>query len=358
MPDQPRISDPERRQAVLLEAILGALSRLAERRPMLVVIEDLHRVDPATRSVAAFLARVSRGQRLALLATYQPDALDQDHPLRETLAEMADAPVPPVALRLDPLGRDELAELITGVEGERPSATVLLLVSERSRGNPLVAEELLAARRELSSASLTGSLAALVLARLALRSPECRRVLRLLAPAERAMSRAELARVATAYEAGTDRPPPRSSSAPRRGDGTLDADLAAGVAEAMRARVRRRAARSGGIGAQDTGRSVKGNGIERLASGFDDAATEETSLEIRHELVARAIATDILPRQRPRHHVALATAAADRPGSRSALARRAPSVGGSPGGDRRGRRSRRRSMLPRRPWRRSSWPSS
>ncbi len=209
------------------------LSRLAERQPMLVIIEDLHRVDPATRSVAAFLARVSRGQHLALLATYQPDALDQDHPLRETLAAMADAPEPPTSLSLAPLGRDELAELIAGVEGDRPTASVLLLVSERSRGNPLIAEELLAARRELSSASLTGTLASLVRARLALRSPECRRVLRLLAPAERPMSRTELARVAAAFEDGHLRPPPRSTSAPRRGDAFLDADLAAGVAEAM-----------------------------------------------------------------------------------------------------------------------------
>jgi hypothetical protein len=55
-------------------------------------------------------------------------------------------------------------------------------------------EELVAARRELRSATLTGSLADLVAPRLARRSPECRRVLRLLSPAERPMDRARLAR--------------------------------------------------------------------------------------------------------------------------------------------------------------------
>ena len=84
-------------------------------------------------------------------------------------------PRPPERLVLPPLDRDELAALIEGIEGERASASLLLLVAERSGGLPLVAEELLAARRELPSASLTGSFDELVIARLAIRSRECRR---------------------------------------------------------------------------------------------------------------------------------------------------------------------------------------
>ena len=289
LPDRPVVIDAERRQPRLLEGVLGVLSRLGERRPIVVVLEDLHRVDPATRSLAAFLARVSRGQRVCLVATYQPDALDQDHPLHATLAAMAGSPRAPRATSLPPLGRDELAELIAGVEGERPSASVLLLVAERSKGSPLVAEELLAARRELSSASLTGSLDALVTARLALRSPECRRALRLLAPVERPVDRAELADIAAAFESGSLRPPPRSTTAPRRGDGVLDADLAAGVTEAIE----------------------HGFLVERSAAAGADGA--RSVLALRHELIGRAIVADLLPHLRPRHHAAVAAAAVDRP---------------------------------------------
>ena len=89
LPERPVISDVERRQPRFLEVVLGVLSRLAERHPVVIVLEDLHRVDPATRSLVAFLARVSRGQRVCLVATYQPDALDQGHPLHATLAAMA-----------------------------------------------------------------------------------------------------------------------------------------------------------------------------------------------------------------------------------------------------------------------------
>jgi DNA-binding CsgD family transcriptional regulator/tetratricopeptide (TPR) repeat protein len=289
IPERELVIDPERRQPRLLEGILGILTRLGERRPILLVFEDLHRADPSTRSLASFIGRVSRGQRVAILATYQPDALHQEHPFRQTLDAMAEGPRPATGVALHPLVRSELAELIEGIEGQRPSATVLLLVAERSHGSPLVAEEFLAARRELSSASLTASLSTLVTARLALRSPECRRVLRLLAPAGRPVGRAELAEVAATLEDGRLRPPPRSTSSPRRGDGVLDPDLAAGVVEAIE----------------------HGFVVER-PSTVAGAAGE--TLEIRHELIARAIVADLLPHQRPRHHAALAAAAADRPG--------------------------------------------
>jgi DNA-binding CsgD family transcriptional regulator/tetratricopeptide (TPR) repeat protein len=187
---------------------------------------------------------------------------------------MTSARRPADRLPLDPLHRDELADLIEAIEGERPTGSALVLVAERSRGIPLVAEEVLAARRELSRASLPGSFEDLVVARLGLRSPECRRVLRLVAPAGRPLTIPELADVAAAYERMVEgRQPPRSSSAPRRADGPIDADLTAGLAEAVE------------------------HGI--LEVGDD-------GVDFRHELVGRAVVADLLPGQRHRHHLALA----------------------------------------------------
>ena len=140
---------PERRQARLLEGILGVLGRLGERRPVLLVVEDLHRADAATRTLVTFLARLARNQRLAIVGTFQGDAIDRDHPWTQDLEDLATAPRQPHHLTLPPLGRHELARLIESIEGTRPSASVLVVVVERSGGRPLVAEELLAARREL-----------------------------------------------------------------------------------------------------------------------------------------------------------------------------------------------------------------
>ena len=267
------VTAPERRQARTMEGILRVLGRLGEDHPVLLVLEDVHRADAATRALVTFLARVSHDQRLAIVGTYQPDVVGRDDPWLADLEGMSSGPHPARRLELHPLDRDELASLIEGAQGERPSASLLLLVAERSGGLPLVAEELLAARRELPRASLTGSFDELVVARMAFRSAECRRVARLIALAERPLTPEGLAAVAAAYEAGTTRSAPRSVSGPRRGQGVLDADLRAGLEEAI-----------------DNGFIVEADG----------------SFAFRHESIGRAVARDLLPIARTRHHAALA----------------------------------------------------
>jgi DNA-binding CsgD family transcriptional regulator/tetratricopeptide (TPR) repeat protein len=283
------LEDPERRQPRALEALLRWLGRLAIERPVILILEDLHVADAATRAFATFVARIARDERIALVLSYQPDRLTREHPLRANLLVIEAGLRPPVRIELAPLSRREIAGLIEGIEGERPSASVVVLVAERSAGSPLVVEELLAARRELRNTALTGSLADLVAARLVRRSPECRRVLRLLAQAERPMDRERLAMASAVYEEllAAENPgrsstlPPRSGSGPRRGSTHLDADLAAGLAEALE------------------------HGLVRAEAG--------DLLRIRHELVARAVVADLLPPHLPRYHAALARAFADQP---------------------------------------------
>jgi len=274
------LSAPERRQAHMLEAILGMLGRLGERRPVVLVLEDLHRADAATRALVRFLSRIAGDQRLAIIVSDQPDIVPRDDPWAIDLAAIASVRRPVDRLTLAPLDRDDLAALIEGIQGERASASLLLLVVERSGGLPLLAEELLAARRELPSVSLTGSLDELVIARLSARSPECRRVLRLMAPAGLPLSAQQLADVSEAFEAEADRSAPRSASGPRHGDGVLDADVLAGLAEA-----------------REYGFVVERDGL----------------ISFRHEAIGRAAERDLLPMARTRHRVALATALAGPP---------------------------------------------
>ncbi len=279
VPDR-SVTAPERRQARILEGILGLLGRSGEERTVALVLEDLHHADAATRALVTFLSRIAREQRLVIIGTYEPDVVVRDHPWQDDLRAIATGPRSIERLDLAPLDRDELAALIEGIQGERASASLLLLVAERSGGSPLVAEELLAARRELPSASLTGSFDEIVVARMAIRSAECRRMARLVSLAERPLTSQELAAVAAAYEAGADRGAPRSVTSPRRGDGILDADLRAGLDEAL-----------------EHGFLVDIDGV----IGF------------RHASIGRAIALDLLPIARARHHEAIAVGIAGHP---------------------------------------------
>jgi hypothetical protein len=281
--DVERPGGPERRTERTLEAFRGLLGRLAADRPVVLVLEDLHQIDAATRDLVAFLARTAGHLPLLLAGTYQPDALTRTHPLRTTLDAIESGPRGVARVDLGPLSQPEVGALIEAHEGERPSAPLLLLVAERSRGNPLIAEEVLDARRELSGASLTAPLAQLVLGRVAHRSADCRSVLRALAMAEGPLVPDELAAVAAAYQAGEGRGARPSTGPARTGQGMLDRDLSAGLQEALRERF--------------------AVALPRVA---DDAAGDR--VRIRHELIAAALATDLLPDQRRRMHAALATA--------------------------------------------------
>jgi DNA-binding CsgD family transcriptional regulator/tetratricopeptide (TPR) repeat protein len=282
LPDRPTSTALERRQGRVLESLLGVVGRLSERQPVLFVIEDLHDADAGSRAFVSFMSRIRRAQRVCLIGTWQSDELTREHPLTRTVNELAVAQDRgPTRISIPSLERTELAELVQAIEGERPTASALVLVADRSRGLPLIAEELLAARRELSDASMIGSFADIVIARLARYGPECRRVLRLVALAGRPLDRDQLAATAAAFELTADRLPPRSSTLPRHGDGALDPDLAAGLEEAIAAGV---------------------------------LVEEADGMAFRHEHIRRAAAEDLLPRLRHRHHLALAAGLAAHPG--------------------------------------------
>jgi len=267
--------------AWIAEAILRVLEAAAARSPVLFSVEDLHAADAATRGVAVFLARVLRPARLCVIASYASDELSRGHPLIGDLASMADAARPPERIELGPLSRAELATFVAEAEGGRPSAALVLLVAERSAGNPLLAGQLLLARRELAGVAPDSTLDDLVAARLAVRSPECRRFLRLLAPAEEPLDAATLTAAAAGFEHDAQGLPPRSTTAPRRAEGGLDADLRAGLDEA-------------------------------IAHGFV-TVEPDGDLRVVHELVGRAVVQDLLSGQRRRIRRALGEAVAARP---------------------------------------------
>ncbi|MFE2045662.1 AAA family ATPase [Streptomyces sp. NPDC059477] len=137
----------------LFEGMAALLAELAERAPLLLVLEDLHWADQSSRDLLRFL--LSRGvlqraaggaptHRLAVLASYRADDLHRRHPLRPLLAELVRLPSVE-RLELRPMPDAEVATLVRGLRGEPlPDATLRRIV-ERAEGNAFYAEELLAA---------------------------------------------------------------------------------------------------------------------------------------------------------------------------------------------------------------------
>ncbi|GAA3107975.1 helix-turn-helix transcriptional regulator [Streptosporangium carneum] len=129
-------------RARLFEQILNLLERLAERRPVILVIEDIHWADRSSRDLIAFLSRNLRTAPVLMILTYRSDDLHRQHPLRPVLAELGRVDGV-VRLDLPRLTRDEVAAQMTGILGTTPEFARVNQVFELSEGIPLFVEALL-----------------------------------------------------------------------------------------------------------------------------------------------------------------------------------------------------------------------
>lgn len=131
-------------RARLFEIMFGVLHRLAEERPLVLVLEDLHWADASTRDLLRFLVRNARTEPILVVATYRSDELHRRHPLRPLLTELQRLESVEV-IELTAFGADELAAQLAGIRGSPVEPDLVATVLARSGGNPFFAEELLAA---------------------------------------------------------------------------------------------------------------------------------------------------------------------------------------------------------------------
>ncbi len=108
---------------------------LAERRPLLLVFEDLHWADPAVLDFVDYLVDWATGVPLLVLCTARPELL-------ERRPGWGGGKRNAITVSLAPLSNDETGELVTALLGQGrlpPEVAVPLLA--RAGGNPLYAEE-------------------------------------------------------------------------------------------------------------------------------------------------------------------------------------------------------------------------
>ncbi|WP_424937187.1 MULTISPECIES: helix-turn-helix transcriptional regulator [Bacteria] len=122
------------------EVIANLLEAAAERRPLVIVVEDLHWADAATLSMLSFLLRALMGRRVLFLFTCRIDEVRRGGPVRGFLVEAERARLlDRVALRrLDPVAVRQMVQEISGPVDEAALARLL----ERSEGVPFFVEEL------------------------------------------------------------------------------------------------------------------------------------------------------------------------------------------------------------------------
>ncbi|MFE2643974.1 ATP-binding protein [Streptomyces nigra] len=269
-------SDAVRDRLRLFEGFAGLLTDLADRAPVLLVVEDLHWADQSSRDLLRFLlsrgtlqraAGGAPGRRLAVLASYRADDLHRRHPLRPLLAELVRLPAVE-RLEVRPLADVEVTELVRAVQDRPlPDSTVRRIV-ERAEGNAFYAEELVAAT-DGGGDGVPSALADVLLIRFEQLSDTAQQVLRTAAVAGRRVEH-DLLRGAV---------------------GLPEDELEAALREAV--------------------------GRQLLLPGDGD------TYAFRHALAREAVYADLLPGERARLHGAFARLLAGRGRSRETAAERA-----------------------------------
>ncbi len=131
-------------------AIYGMFARLTAEDPMLLVLEDIHWADQTTLELLHRLAHYAVSLKFLLVATYRSDELHSSHPVRRMLSALARERSGEV-LELEPLGRDETANMLRCILGADPDPALEAVIWRRSEGNPFFVEELLTALTQNSA---------------------------------------------------------------------------------------------------------------------------------------------------------------------------------------------------------------
>jgi class 3 adenylate cyclase len=123
---------PQRKREMLFEALLHQLEALGRTRPVVMIFEDAHWIDPTTRELLDLTIDRASRQPILLIVTFRPEF------------QQAWGGQPHVTvLGLNRLGERDVTTLVRGLAGNAPlGSEIVEEIAERTDGVPLFIEEL------------------------------------------------------------------------------------------------------------------------------------------------------------------------------------------------------------------------
>jgi hypothetical protein len=151
---QPPELEPESARFRLFEAVTSFLRRAAERRPLMLVLDDLHSADEPSLLLLQFVARELQSSHILIVGAHRDIDPAPSESLSATVTELAREPVTRRVL-LTGLSQPDLARFIELSAGEAATPDVVSAIHDSTQGNPLFVGEmvhLLAAEGSLADA--------------------------------------------------------------------------------------------------------------------------------------------------------------------------------------------------------------
>ena len=127
-------------QPLLFEAVVELLTHVALRTRLVLVIDDLHWVDPASSELLRYVAHNLGRLPILLVVTYRAEDAIAERDLIAQLARLATRQI-----ALTPLAEDSTAEMAAILLGPDASPEDVRRIAREADGNPLFVEELVAA---------------------------------------------------------------------------------------------------------------------------------------------------------------------------------------------------------------------
>lgn len=139
-----RDSDSTDGKARLLWQFSQFLTRLGEKQPLLIVLENLQLADSASLELLHFIARQAASARIAIIGTYAESELDRSPALRDmeqSLLALGSAKL----MRLNPLTQADIEQLVCEAFGvdHLPARQLARRLYSWTRGHPFFVEETL-----------------------------------------------------------------------------------------------------------------------------------------------------------------------------------------------------------------------
>ena len=133
--------DPGEVRFRLCQAASATLTAVADERPLLVVVDDLHWADVVSLQLLEVLTADIAASHVLVIGTFRHQEVSDDNPLADTLAVLARRPLTQ-RLALGGLTSDEVGQFITAHAGEKAPPAFVSVVHDRTDGNPFFVGEL------------------------------------------------------------------------------------------------------------------------------------------------------------------------------------------------------------------------
>ncbi len=138
---QPQVSppatteDPEQARFRLFDSVASFFKNASRQQTLVIVLDNLHWADKSSLLLLEFVAQELGESPLLVVGTYRDVDLSRQHPLFETLGELArEGRFQRVLLR--GLSQEDVGQFIESATGIRPASGLVRAVYAQTEGNP------------------------------------------------------------------------------------------------------------------------------------------------------------------------------------------------------------------------------